>query len=197
MKMSKEGLAELAGHEGICLSKYLDSVGVWTIGVGATRSEIPDLAKWPLDKTISVEEAFELLKKSIVKYENAINKSLKVEVSQTVFDSLVSWCYNVGVGWPPKSTIIKLINNNVKDGTQLRNALLMYNKPKEIYGRRNKEALLLVTGKYQNGGRALLFPVSKKGYPIYKEGKVINVMEYLKEEKEEENSEICKHYKDK
>ena len=31
MKTSNEGKVEIIGHEGIALSKYKDSVGVWTI----------------------------------------------------------------------------------------------------------------------------------------------------------------------
>lgn len=178
MKMSNKGLVELAGHEGICLSKYRDSVGVWTIGVGATRTEIPDLAKWPLNKKITVQEAINLFKKSIVRYENALNKHLKRPIKQTEFDALCSWCYNVGTGWVRKATVIRLINQGVK-GQRLYDALMMYRKPKEIIGRRRKEAKLLRDGTYSNDGRALLFPVSSRGYPIYSHGKSINVWAYL------------------
>ncbi len=46
MKMSLRGLAELAGHEGIVLSPYKDSVGIWTIGVGHTAAAgAPDPAR--------------------------------------------------------------------------------------------------------------------------------------------------------
>ena len=38
MKMSDRGRAELAGHEGIVPGPYLDSVGVWTFGVGHTAN---------------------------------------------------------------------------------------------------------------------------------------------------------------
>lgn len=178
MKMSDKGLVELVGHEGVCLSKYKDSVGVWTIGIGATRTEIPDLASWPLSKTITMQEAFDLLKKGIVKYENALNKYLTREIHQTEFDALCSWCYNVGTGWVPKASVIRKINNREK-GQSLYDALMMYQKPKEIIGRRRKEAILLRDGTYSNGGKALLFPVSSKGYPVYNKGKTINVWEYL------------------
>ena len=178
MKTSNEGMVEILGHEGICLSKYKDSVGVWTIAGGATRTEIPDLASWPLSKTLTMQEAFELFSKSIVRYENAINKALDKPVPQHMFDALVSWCYNVGVGWAPKSTVIKLINQGVS-GQKLYSALMIYNKPKEIVGRRVKEAILLTKGTYSNGGKALLFPVNSKGIPVYGKGKQINVWEYI------------------
>lgn len=183
--MSNKGKVELIGHEGICLSKYKDSVGVWTIAVGATKSEIPDLASWPLSKKISMQEAFELFSKSLRKYEDAINKALLKPIPQTQFDALVSWCYNVGVGWVPKATVIKLVNQGASS-VQLHKALMMYRKPKEITARRNKEANLLAYGKYSNDGKALLFPVSSGGYPIYGRGTTINVWEHIKDTTEVE-----------
>ena len=180
MHISKAGIIELAGHEGICLNKYKDSVGVWTIGVGATRTEIPDIAKWPQDKEITVEEAFDLMKKSIVKYEKGVRRALKVEIPQHTFDALVSWCYNVGTGWCKKASVIKLLNKGVHySDKRVYNALMMYKKPKEIIRRRKKEAKLLTTGVYSNKGKALLFPVNNSGRPIYSQGRTIVVSQYL------------------
>ena len=181
MRASNEGKVEIIGHEGICLSKYLDSVGVWTIAGGATKSEIPDLASWPLSKTLTMQEAFDLFSKSIVKYEDAVSKALTREIAQTQFDALVSWCYNVGVGYtrPGKTaTVLRLLNQGA-DSESLYNAMMMFRKPKEIIGRRKKEATLLAYGKYSNDGKALLFPVSSKGYPMYGRGTVINVWKYI------------------
>lgn len=178
MRISNKGLVEIAGHEGICLSKYKDSVGVWTIGIGATRTEIPDLASWPMNKTITIQEAFDLLAKSITKYEDEINKYLTRTILQTQFDALVSWCYNVGTGWVSKASVIKHVNAGA-DNKTLYDSLMMFNKPKEIIHRRMKEANLLAYGRYGNDGRANLFPVSSKGYPMYSKGKLINVWEYI------------------
>lgn len=180
MHVSREGLIEIASHEGVCLSKYKDSVGVWTIGVGATRTEIPDIAKWPMNKTITIEEAFDLMQRGMGKYEKAIRRALKVPVPQHAFDALVSWAYNVGGGWAKKATVIKLINQGVPlNSKKVFNALMMYKKPKEIIGRRRKEANLLCYGKYSSNNKVLLFPVSKSGRPLYSKGKVIDVNKYL------------------
>lgn len=120
MKTSLEGLGFIAALEGCCQSKYFDSRGVATIGVGATVTEIPDLDLWPLSKSISVQECFTLLKKSVIKYENAISHALTKPVAQFTFDALVSWCYNVGVGWPSKASIISLLNAGIKDKDRLK-----------------------------------------------------------------------------
>lgn len=199
MKTSNEGKVEIIGHEGIALSKYKDSVGVWTIAGGATRSEIPDIASWPLSKTISMQEAFDLFGRSIVKYETAVNKALTRPILQTQFDALVSWCYNVGVGYTRAvydkngnmtrdvATVLKLLNKGAS-GVDLYKALMMYRNPPEIIGRRTKEANLLAYGKYSNDGKALLFPVSSSGYPMYKKGTVINVWQYIPHTNSEEPS---------
>lgn len=181
MTTSLEGMIEIASHEGLCLTKYKDSVGVWTIAIGATRTEIPDIAKWPTDKKLSIEECFELFKGSLGKYEKAIRRTLKVDVPQHAFDALVSWAYNVGGGWAKKATVIKLINKGVPvSDRRVYNALMMYKKPPEIISRRQKEAILLTTGKYSNTGKVLVFPVSKKSFkPIYGKGYKIDVRKYL------------------
>lgn len=177
MQISTAGLIFLASLEGVAITKYLDSVGVYTIGIGATRHEIPDLSKWPWDKAITLQEAFSLLQQSIVKYEAVINKALEVEVQQQEFDALVSICYNIG----PRagtSTFMKRINSN-QSKQSIKQGILMWNKPPEIIGRRRKEAELFVNGNYGDG-KVNVFPVHAKTHkPLYSKGKLINASEYL------------------
>lgn len=179
MRMSKEGKIFLAGLEGVAKTPYLDSVSVKTIGIGATVSEIPNIADMPWDFEVTVKTAFDLLDKSLVKYETAVNNGLKVEVPQHTFDALVSWIYNVGTGWVKKATLIKVINAGEHNKDYLRKLLLMYNKPREIIGRRTKEADLMVYGKYGDG-KVNLFPVHHTTHkPIYSRGVAINANDYL------------------
>lgn len=177
LKTSKAGLIELVGHEGVTTKKYRDSKGVWTIGIGATGTEVPNITSLPLAHEITIEGAFNLFKKSIVKYEQAVNKALKVNISQNIFDSLVSWCYNVGIGWPKRSTIVRLLNNGVTDNRKLHRALMLFKKPPEIRKRRRREANLLTTGLYFHKGKATLWVV-RKGRKTGK-GKTITVSDFL------------------
>lgn len=178
MHMSSAGKMFLTGLEGICLTKYYDSVGVPTIGVGATISEIPDLPKWPRDKALTVEECLGLLEVSLTKYEKAINKVLKVPLTQEKYDAIVSICYNIGTAGMARSTFMRLINEQASDKA-VANAILMWDKPKEIEGRRRKEALLYTTGYYSGDEKALLFPVSPKGIPLYAKGRTISLKDQL------------------
>lgn len=178
MHISDQGLREIVSHEGVVLSKYLDSVGVWTIGIGATKAVVKDLDSWSTDKTITVAEAFELFRESVKVYENAVRRALKVGVPQHSFDALVSWCYNVGTGWPRKATVIKLINSGVRvDDHRVHKALMRFRKPKEIINRRRKEADLLCFGRYSGGNVATLFKVNKRHKPY--PSKQINLNDYI------------------
>lgn len=178
MKMSTEGKIFLTGLEGICTTFYLDSVGVKTLGIGVTKTEIPNINELPWNTEYSVSDIFKLFDKSLKRYEDAVNNTLKVSIEQHQFDALVSICYNIGTGGLRGSTFMKRINNKDTD-KRIGDAIMMWNKPPEIIGRRNKERLLYTTGNYGNG-KALLFPVNpntKK--PVYSKGKEIIVRNYL------------------
>jgi lysozyme len=178
MSTSAKGKMFLTGLEGICLSKYKCSAGVWTIGVGATKSEIPDLASWSISKTITIKEAFDLLDKSLAKYEAAIDKTLKRPVTQEQYDVLVSICYNIGTGGLSGSTFMKRINAG-DTPANIRKAILMWDKPSEIIGRRTKEADLFQYGTYAGNGKANLFPVSALGAPRYNKGTNVDLSKYV------------------
>lgn len=168
MKMSLKGKMLLTELEGIGLTKYKDSVGVWTIGIGATRTEIPDLATWPRDKALTVQQCFDLLDESLDKYEKPLDKVLTKEIPQNWYDALVSWLYNVGTGWIHKGTVIQKINAGASAHT-VANTLRQYMTPPEIAGRREKEATLLETGKYTMTGKA----------EVIGHNKSINISDYI------------------
>lgn len=178
MQTSLAGKIEIIGHEGICLTKYLDSKGVWTIGAGATKTEIPDLASWPMDKKIPLPDVIKFFDIWVKRYENAVNKALKVTITQQQFDALVSICYNIGVSGMANSTFMRLINARAPMG-DIVNAILKWRKPPEIIPRRKREARLYSTQKYQHGGKCLVFPVSAKGTPLYSKGYEIDVEKYM------------------
>lgn len=176
--ISKKGLLELADREGLALTKYLCSAGVQTIGIGITKSDIPDLASWPWDKEITIKEACDMYKKHVQPYANAVTKELKVIIPQHQFDALVSITYNIGIGGMKKSTFMKRLNNreSIQDVVD---AIMMWKKPPEIIGRRKKECALFRDGKYTNtdGGVDLIRVNPDTHKPQYK-GRV-RILEYL------------------
>ena len=70
MQLSTKGAIDIISHEGICLDPYLDSVGVWTIGVGQTKSD--DIDPQHMGH-ISLQQAVDLFKKKIGAYTKAVD----------------------------------------------------------------------------------------------------------------------------
>lgn len=100
MDYSIDGLKLTEAFEGCRLKAYQDIVGVWTIGYGHTRNVKPG-------DVCTLEQAEEWLKEDVQDCVDAINKNLKVEVSQAQFDALVDFSFNLGVGALLRSTLWK------------------------------------------------------------------------------------------
>lgn len=190
MELSKLGYCALANYECICLKPYLDSGGVKTIGIGSTKSDIPDLVLWDWDKEITIEYAVELYKKGLKKYIAAVNKELtRIEIPQTLFDALVSITYNIGTGNTATnsggmagSTFMKRVNSN-DSLERIVQAMALWNKDnggvvQGLINRRAKEAKLILKGDYGTEGFVSLVPVVNKK-PVYSQSNKINLLDYL------------------
>jgi len=142
MRMSKHGRKLLQTREGVRLKAYKDSVGVWTIGVGHTSAA--GAPKVTSTLRITEEECDEIFSRDIVQYENAVNDAVKITITQQEFDALVSLCFNIGQGGFKRSTVVRKLNAGDREGAA--KAFLMWNKPKEIIGRRASEMLQFKAG---------------------------------------------------
>lgn len=99
--------------EGCKLEAYKDSVGIPTIGWGNTYYE--DKTKVKMGDKITADRAESLLHLVVIPYGEAVNKSVKKELTQNQYDSLVSFTYNVGIANFNSSTLLKKINVNPND----------------------------------------------------------------------------------
>lgn len=138
--MTSDGLTALIEREGERLSSYKDSVGVWTIGVGHTTAAGAPTVK--LGMKITKAESREILARDLVKFETAIMNAVKVKLGPHQWDALFSICFNVGPGFA-KSTCIRRLNAGDVKGAA--DAILMWNKPKEILSRRRAERQQFLT----------------------------------------------------
>ena len=112
MKTSDKGIKFIINEEGgIRLKAYRCQAGVWTIGVGHTGKDVKE------GMEITKEKAIELLKSDLRRFENTVNKSIKVTLKQHEFDALVSLAFNIGTNAFSKSTLVKKINAgaNIKE----------------------------------------------------------------------------------
>lgn len=103
MKTSETGLALIKEFEGCRLDAYLDSVGVWTIGYGHTKTARKGMI-------ITQAQAEELLALDVAEHATGVYKALQVKLEQHQFDAVVSLAFNVGVNAVRNSTLIKMIN---------------------------------------------------------------------------------------
>lgn len=108
MKTSLEGRVFLARHEAVCLTAYDDGTGVATIGIGHTSRAGPPRVRWGM--TISLERAFEIFANDLERFEEAVERELRRDVPQHVFDALVSFCFNVGPGNFRRSSVLRRLN---------------------------------------------------------------------------------------
>lgn len=149
MKTSAAGRKAITQREGNKLKAYLDSVGVLTIGVGHTSNAGPP--KVTKGMTITAAESDAILSRDLATFERAVERSVKVPLSQNEFDALVSLAFNIGGGAFAKSTLVRKLNAGDKAGAA--EAFLSWNKAggkvlKGLVTRRQSERRqFLATGK--------------------------------------------------
>jgi lysozyme len=147
MKLSKQGAMELIGHEAIVRTRYLDSKKVWTIGDGHTKAAgDPDPKTYT--EVMPLKDVFKLFQQDMQKYADDVNAMLKVPVSQTEFDALVSFHFNTG--GIARASLTKSINAG--DKKTAAKQFLNWKKPPGVMDRRRKEQKLFATAAYSNGG---------------------------------------------
>lgn len=166
MKTSQRGLAEIAAHEGIVMSKYKDSVGVWTIGIGHTKNAgHPDPVKvkgeLPLDKIM------EIFARDIKKFETRVLNAFKRELSQSQFDAAVSFDFNTG--GIHRASWVKLFNQGHAQAA--RRSFMKWRKPREIIPRRQAECNLFFDGTYSSDGNVNVYRATSKGSVLWSGGK--------------------------
>lgn len=94
MKTSSKGINLITSFEGYRDKAYQCSAGVWTIGYGTTRYLNGKAVK--CGDTCTKSQANTCLKHDLEKFELIVGKSLKVQVTQNMFDAMVSHAYNCG-----------------------------------------------------------------------------------------------------
>ena len=110
MEISQKGLDFIKQFEGVRKKAYLDSVNIPTIGVGHTGPDVE------MGMEITDEQVDEYLQEDVKEAEDAVNKLVKVDLTQDQFDALVSFTFNLGAGSLQQSTLLKKLNAGDTDG---------------------------------------------------------------------------------
>lgn len=128
MKLNKEGLELIKSFEGCRLVAYDDLQpnktitslsqvkGTLTIGYGHTVGVT-------VGQVITKEQAENMLKSDLKKYEKYVTDNVKLELTENQFSALVSFTYNCGVGH--LRTLVK-----GRTALQIAEDMLLYNKAK-------------------------------------------------------------------
>lgn len=116
MNISDKGLSLIKSFEGFRTEAYQDSIGIWTIGYGTIR--YPSGAAVNQFDECSDEQAEEFLRHDVKSFVDGLNKRISgIYLTQQQFDSLVSFCYNLGLAAFDSSTLFKKLKVNPNDET--------------------------------------------------------------------------------
>lgn len=105
--ISPAGLALIKEFEGLKLKAYKCPAGIWTIGYGHTHKVLPG-------SLISEKQAEAYLLSDVVSSVNCVN-SHNLGITQTQFDALVSFVFNIGCSAFSRSTLLKKVKENPFD----------------------------------------------------------------------------------
>jgi GH24 family phage-related lysozyme (muramidase) len=103
---SAAGITLLKQFEGCRLVAYkaLPTEQYYTIGYGHYGADVK------ANMTITQSQAETMLKNDLKRYEKPVNDYVQVEITQNMFDALVSFCYNCGGAALKGSTLLKKLN---------------------------------------------------------------------------------------
>jgi len=113
MRTSDAGRRHIIAFEDLRTVAYLCPAGKWTIGVGHTYDAGPPAVRPGM--TITRDEALAIFDRDLLKFESAVERNVKVSLSQGQFDALVSFVFNLGEGNFRKSTLLRKLNRGQYD----------------------------------------------------------------------------------
>lgn len=160
LSLSQNGLDLIKHFEGLRLKAYRCSAGILTIGYGHTGADVK------VGAVISKEKAEELLRADVAQFERDVMSLLKVPVTQSQFDALVSFAFNVGSDIDKDtiaeglgdSTLMKMVN--IREWEKASQEFLKWDKARDpktkklvalagLTKRRRAEHLLFLGGDWR------------------------------------------------
>ena len=126
MKTSDKAIELIRHHEGVVRRPYKCPASLWTVGVGHVL--YPAQARMPIDernrcvlaiedfRIFSRKEIDEILKKDLQRFERGVLRYCPATTSQSQFDALVSFSFNLGLGTLQRSTLRQKHNRGDYDG---------------------------------------------------------------------------------
>jgi lysozyme len=136
MKISAKTIQMLKHHEGVRYRPYRCPARLWTVGVGHVidpahigvkfeeRNNLPIPDGW--DRKFGEAEVDAILAKDLARFEAGVVRLCPAGLTQSRFDALVSFAFNVGLGNLQRSSIRMRHNRGDYDGAA--EAFMMWTK---------------------------------------------------------------------
>lgn len=112
VRIDDAGYEFIKQWEGVRNKAYRDSAGIPTIGIGFIRYKVGaragtrvQMQDYLTDDEIKAEFAVQ-----IAAYEDAVAEAVKVALTQSQVNALVSLCYNIGASAFKRSTVVRELN---------------------------------------------------------------------------------------
>lgn len=123
--VNQKTLDLIKGFEGLRLTAYQDSVGVWTIGYGTTAAAGVGI-KPVAGMKITEAQAEAYLRAAVDKFAAQIKPLIHVPVTDNQFGACVSLAYNIGPGAFATSSVLRKLNDGDYPGAA--SAFALWNK---------------------------------------------------------------------
>ena len=126
MNVSAKALGIIKHHEGTRQRPYRCPAKLWTVGVGHVlypeqgRLKLDDRDAFLLrpedDRVFPMEEIDGILTADLQRFERGVEQFCPVPLTQGMFDGLVSFSFNVGLGTLQRSTLRQKLLRGDKEG---------------------------------------------------------------------------------
>jgi lysozyme len=141
MDISDAGLDFIMLNEGNREQAYQDSKGIWTIGVGHTIGV-------KQGDTCTFEQAMTWLRQDVAAAVACARFTIKVQLTQNMFDAIIDWIFNLGCHAWTNSTCIEFLNEGKYASCSAWMSKYIFSGNAEVMGliaRRQREATLFAT----------------------------------------------------
>lgn len=168
---SDKGIQFLIKEEGLKLKAYkLKGEKYFTIGVGHYGADVYE------GMEITREQAINLLKKDLERFENYVNKNVtNIELNQSSFNALISYVFNRGLGKSDGSSgLMQLVKNSNSIVEYYKNFPIYWGSAKNykdaLISRRKREAAIFIS-EYNNEDK----PIDNTSFKVKVTAKVLNI----------------------
>jgi len=136
--VSELGKKFIKSFEGLRLVAYLDTGGVYTIGYGTIA--YPNRTRVKKGDKCTLQQAEEYFTEDLETFEAVVDRLVKSNMTQNQYDMTCSICYNIGATAFKNSTLLKVLNMNADDKTNVSKQWMrwIYDNGNKVTGLENR-----------------------------------------------------------